>query len=308
MFIPLAAPLMLTAAPSSGPPPLPKNIKIKSISEWQYYFNYNYGVFRAPANQGAEVEDLDIDIAYVEAQTPGAAKEPLFLPKVTVLKLRGGDMIDDDDERMDYLAEVLEAVKPNEFHWLSDEAGGGYSPTAHLVHPAVIEAGERWSEKGMLGKLVLRGGFPSSTCPDTTLMNPNKALDFAFRKWSIEEICWDLDSFTPTASVTIVQHYLQAVNTEYWKGACKRVPTRALIFSSVPKEALERIRNLPTKIGLAEPAVEWLQDVLFVGNGQSVSRIWGDHPPVDERLYARLRAELLVLQDRRIMPMAMLWA
>ncbi len=108
--------------------------------------------------------------------------------------------------------------------------------------------------------------------------------------------------------MTIVQHYLQAVNTEYWKGTCKRVPTRALTFGSVPKEALERIRNLPTKIGLPQPAVEWLQDVLFVGNGDNMSRIWGEHPPVDERLYARLRAELLVLQEHRILPMAMLWA
>ncbi|CAK9781163.1 hypothetical protein CC85DRAFT_299463 [Cutaneotrichosporon oleaginosum] len=308
MFIPLAAPLMLTAAPSSGPPPLPKNVKITSISEWQYYFNYNYGVFRAPANQGAELERLDIDITYVEPQAPGASKEPLFLPKVAVLILRGGDMIDDDDERMDYLAEVLEAVRPLEFQWLSDTASGGYSPTAHLVHPAVVEAGERWSEKGMLRKLVLQGGFPSSTCPDTTLMNPNKALDFAFRKWSVEEIDWNLDNYTPTACVTIVQHYLLAVNTEYWKGSCKRVPTRALIFTSVPKEALERIRNLPTKIGLPQPAAEWLQDVLFVGYGDNVSRIWGEHPPVDERLYARLRAELLVLQEHRILPMTMLWA
>lgn len=85
-------------------------------------------------------------------------------------------------------------------------------------------------------------------------------------------------------------------------------PTRALTFASVPFEALDRIRALPAKLRLPDRATEWIQDVSFIGKGDSVSRLWGEHPPVDERLLARLRAELLVAQERRILPMAMLWA
>lgn len=151
-------------------------------------------------------------------------------------------------------------------------------------------------------------------------MNPNKPLDFAFRTWSVEEVHWQLDSmsnkpspaltpdFTPAAAVTIVQHYLQAINRAYWQGNNNAVPTRALTFSSIPFQALDRIRALPAKLQLPKRATEWIQDVAFIGKGDSVSRLWGEHPPVDERLLARLHAELLVLQERRILPMAMLWA
>lgn len=109
--------------------------------------------------------------------------------------------------------------------------------------------------------------------------------------------------------MTIVQHYLQAINRAYWQGDNNAVPTRALTFASIPKESLERIRALPTKLRMPDRAVEWIQDVGFIGKGDSVSRLWSEqHPPVDERLHARLRAELLILEERRILPMAVLWA
>lgn len=119
MLIPhLKAPLMLTAAPStSGPPPPPTHARVTSISEWLHFFHNDRGIFRSPSTHGRELEELDIDISFIEPQAPVPHKEALFLPKVAVLTLRGGDIIDDDDERMDDLAEVLAAVRPLEVRW-----------------------------------------------------------------------------------------------------------------------------------------------------------------------------------------------
>lgn len=114
---PLHAPLMLTAAPASGPPPPPTSARVTSISDWLHLFHNTRGQFRLPSLQGAELEQLDIDITHIEPQAPLPHKEPLHLPKVAVLTLRGGDLLDDDDERMEYLVEVMTAIKPQEVRW-----------------------------------------------------------------------------------------------------------------------------------------------------------------------------------------------
>ncbi|KIR67322.1 hypothetical protein I314_02540 [Cryptococcus bacillisporus CA1873] len=157
--------------------PAPTYAKIRSLSHWATFFNQPDGLFRLPSTQGAAIQHLDIDLRFVadhqvETVDPHLETDtPIHLPNVCILTFRGGEYVQDDDLRMDALAEILLAVNPVEVRWLTatDDPSEQLSFATHLVHPAVIAAGVKWSAAGTLRKLVLQGGFP---CPNLTAPTP----------------------------------------------------------------------------------------------------------------------------------------
>ncbi|WVF71289.1 hypothetical protein IAT40_006092 [Kwoniella sp. CBS 6097] len=166
----------------SSPAPTPTYARISSLSHWTTFFHPTSGIFRSPANQGESIEHLDIDLRFVEHEYDNSAASKghdellsfghkVNLPRVVVLTLRGGEYVQDDETRMDALAEVLLAINPVEVHWINAAADPSEQLTfaTHLVHPAVIAAGENWSRNGSLRKLVVQGGFP---CPNLTAPTP----------------------------------------------------------------------------------------------------------------------------------------
>jgi hypothetical protein len=107
--------------------PLPPNTaRVASLSHWTRFFHPTEGIFRAPSYEGETIEHLDIDLRYVEHEYPApkarhavdpALQGPISLPNVCKLTLRGGEYVQDSEERMDCLAEVLEAINPIEVRW-----------------------------------------------------------------------------------------------------------------------------------------------------------------------------------------------
>ncbi|WVQ99578.1 hypothetical protein IAU59_006714 [Kwoniella sp. CBS 9459] len=165
----------------SSPAPTPTYAKVSSLSHWTTFFHPASGIFRLPATQGESIEHLDIDLRFVEHEFDNSAAKGLLeelsfgqqvnLPRVVKLTLRGGEYVQDDETRMDALAEVLLAINPVEVHWINAATDPSEQLTfaTHLVHPAVIAAGENWSRNGSLRKLVVQGGFP---CPNLTAPTP----------------------------------------------------------------------------------------------------------------------------------------
>ncbi|WVW84027.1 hypothetical protein I302_106055 [Kwoniella bestiolae CBS 10118] len=167
--------------------PLPRYAKVLSIAQWISYFHPTEGIFRSPSTQGESIEHLDIDLRYVEHDyhqplitKPAKNNEELLLPsgnkdinlpRVVVLTLRGGEYVQDDESRMESLAEVLMAINPVEVHWINAATDPSEQLTfaTHLVHPAIIAAGEIWSRNGTMRKLVVQGGFP---VPNLTAPTP----------------------------------------------------------------------------------------------------------------------------------------
>ncbi|WVQ72467.1 hypothetical protein IAR50_002019 [Cryptococcus sp. DSM 104548] len=158
--------------------PAPTYARVASISHWNTFFSHDDGLFRLPSTQGATIEHLDIDLRYVgddELAKSGhrflKSDQPVHIPKVCVLTLRGGEYVHDDDTRMDALAEVLLAINPVEVRLLNAmvDPTEQLSFATHLVHPAIIAAGDNWSAAGSLRKLVIQGGFP---CPNLTAPTP----------------------------------------------------------------------------------------------------------------------------------------
>jgi hypothetical protein len=115
--------------PSS--PLAPNTARVASLSHWARFFHPQDGIFRSPSDQGESIEHLDIDLRYVEHEyvSPTVSKDkdgkkiklPLpgkvALPNVCRLTLRGGEYVQDSEERMDCLAEVLAAITPIEVRW-----------------------------------------------------------------------------------------------------------------------------------------------------------------------------------------------
>ncbi|ODN94249.1 hypothetical protein L198_05105 [Cryptococcus wingfieldii CBS 7118] len=158
--------------------PAPTYARVASITHWNTFFSHDDGLFRLPSTQGATIEHLDIDLRYVgddELAKSGhrflKSDQPVHIPKVCVLTLRGGEYVHDDDTRIDALAEVLLAINPVEVRWLNAmvDPTEQLSFATHLVHPAIIAAGDNWSAAGSLRKLVIQGGFP---CPNLTAPTP----------------------------------------------------------------------------------------------------------------------------------------
>ncbi|WWC70107.1 uncharacterized protein I206_104054 [Kwoniella pini CBS 10737] len=169
---------------TSGPTPRANYAKVSSIAQWLNYFHPITGIFRSSSIDGESIEHLDIDLRYVEHeyQLPKAKKineaeielpinKDINLPRVVVLTLRGGEYVQDDESRMQSLAEVLAAISPVEVHWINAATDPSDQLTfaTHLVHPAIIAAGELWSKNGTLRKLIVQGGFP---VPNLTAPTP----------------------------------------------------------------------------------------------------------------------------------------
>ncbi|WWD17197.1 hypothetical protein CI109_101635 [Kwoniella shandongensis] len=162
----------------TSPSPSPTLAKVTSLADWSTFFHPTKGIFRNPFTEGETIEHLDIDLRFVDHEydlpldNHGLPNLPaLNLPRVCVLTLRGGEYVQDDDLRIDCLAEVLLAINPVEVQWLnaSNDPSEQLTFATHLVHPAIIAAGEIWSRNGSLRKLVLQGGFP---CPNLTAPTP----------------------------------------------------------------------------------------------------------------------------------------
>ncbi|WVQ80820.1 hypothetical protein IAT38_002927 [Cryptococcus sp. DSM 104549] len=160
----------------------PKHARISSLAHWTTFFHHTDGLFRLPSPEGEAIHHLDIDLRYVgDKDIPQDARHldsdrELFLPNVVKLTLRGGEYVQNDDVRMDCLAEVLLAIKPVEVRWLNatDDPTEQLTFATHLVHPAIIAAGEYWSRVGSLRKLVIQGGFPvpNLTAPTPFALTP----------------------------------------------------------------------------------------------------------------------------------------
>jgi hypothetical protein len=88
--------------------------QIKSLSTWSYLFHPTTGHYRQPHN-GDALSHLDIDIRFVDETCLGDAA--IHLPNVEKLTLRGGEYCQEDDERMEALAQVLNALNPVEVQW-----------------------------------------------------------------------------------------------------------------------------------------------------------------------------------------------
>ncbi|WRT66474.1 uncharacterized protein IL334_003433 [Kwoniella shivajii] len=158
---------------------IPTYAKVHSLNQWITYFHPTTGIFRSPSDKGESIEHLDIDLRYVEhdyhlSQNVRNGEEligDINLPRVVVLTMRGGEYVQDDESRMESLAEVLAAINPVEVQWVNAATDPSEQLTfaTHIVHPAVIAAGELWSRNGSLRKLVVQGGFP---VPNLTAPTP----------------------------------------------------------------------------------------------------------------------------------------
>nr|ODN97588.1 hypothetical protein L204_03006 [Cryptococcus depauperatus CBS 7855] len=338
----------------------PNYAQVKSLTQWDAFFNPTDGLFRLPSTRGADVEHLDIDLRFV-GDSDGLGGEPLHLPHVCILTLRGSEYVQEDDVRMDALAEVLLAVNPVEVRWLNAEQDPAeqLSFATHLVHPAVIKAGENWSAAGTLRKLVVQGGFP---CPNLTAPTPfsltpaatpcpspgstrttfgltelkggfasglpalstqkPKPIDeerlkareerkrqadymlkprfgYAFGSWSVEELQWRLDGrYTPACVVTVVTHFLKALNSSFpsaTRAFDNDLPS-VLSFTSLPASIVSQLQSLPERLGLDAEIRGWLADVVFVSLGdERHARLWD--AAGDERVNRRIKAEMLLLKN-----------
>ncbi|KAL7421601.1 hypothetical protein Q5752_003370 [Cryptotrichosporon argae] len=149
----------------------PTTARVASLAQWRHFFDPTAGVFRHPSTAGHSIEHLDIDLRFVEHADAVPPIAQVDLPHVCKLTLRGGEFCQDDDDRMDTLAAVLFAINPVEVQWLkaSTDPNEKITFAVHLVHPAIIAAGQEWSRRGVLRKLVLQGGYP---CPNLTAPTP----------------------------------------------------------------------------------------------------------------------------------------
>lgn len=119
---------------SRCPSPAPPNVAIvNSLTDWTDFFHPVRGVFRHPSQAGESIEHLDIDLRFVQDEhedanghlAPGQGGSslgrmthaPINLPHVGVLTLRGGEFVQDSDERMECLSEVLRSLKPIVVKW-----------------------------------------------------------------------------------------------------------------------------------------------------------------------------------------------
>lgn len=99
--------------------PAPTYARVASITHWQTFFHQTNGIFRYPSKEGETIEHLDIDLRYVdhELTKEGTGGGAIHLPLVCLWTLRGGEFVQDQDERMELLAEVLAAINPIEVRW-----------------------------------------------------------------------------------------------------------------------------------------------------------------------------------------------
>ena len=170
--------------------------RVDSLSHWTTIFHPNTGSFRLPSTSGELIEHLDIDLRFIDheagSDTPAQA---IYLPRVWKLTLRGAEHVQDSEEQMACLSEVLLAIRPVEVHWwvphaeyttdrrlnASNDPDEQLTFSTHLVHPAIIAAGEFWSHSDVLRRLVIQGmsnyfvaayksgGFP---CPNLSAPTP----------------------------------------------------------------------------------------------------------------------------------------
>ena len=95
----------------------PNTARITTLSSWSQFFSAQ-GQFRQPSNDGAAVEHLDIDLRFIDHEShDGLTLNDVYLPNVCKLTLRGGEYVQECDDRMDCLAEVLNAISPVEVQW-----------------------------------------------------------------------------------------------------------------------------------------------------------------------------------------------
>ena len=95
----------------------PNAARITTLSSWSQFFSAQ-GQFRLPSTEGASVEHLDIDLRFIDHDShDGLSLNDVYLPNVAKLTLRGAEFCQDDDDRMDCLAEVFNAISPVEVQW-----------------------------------------------------------------------------------------------------------------------------------------------------------------------------------------------
>lgn len=96
----------------------PNVARVASLTSWSKFFHPTEGVFRLPSTAGASIEHLDIDLRFVLHHPEFMADcGEIYLPAVHKVTLRGGEYVQDSEERMECLSEVLCALNPMEVHW-----------------------------------------------------------------------------------------------------------------------------------------------------------------------------------------------
>ena len=98
----------------------PNLARITSLASWTKFFHPTTGIFRFPSEAGSTIDHLDIDLRFVEhspemLDIQGCAQ--IYLPGVSKVTLRGGEYVQDSEERMECLSEVLCALNPIEVQW-----------------------------------------------------------------------------------------------------------------------------------------------------------------------------------------------
>ena len=96
--------------------------RVASLTQWTRYFHPTKGAFRLPSGEGETIEHLDLDLRFVQHEVENTKEaqglaQPLHLPHVCVLVLRGAEHVLDSEKMMDCLSEVLLAVNPTEVKW-----------------------------------------------------------------------------------------------------------------------------------------------------------------------------------------------
>jgi hypothetical protein len=91
--------------------------RISTLQDWFHCFDYTHGVFRT--SLGEHIDHLDVDLRFVDHDArPRPSGSPMIrLPNVRKLTLRGGEYVQDSDDRMERLAEVMFALTPLEVRW-----------------------------------------------------------------------------------------------------------------------------------------------------------------------------------------------
>ncbi len=109
---------------STSPSRVPTTARVASLTQWSNLFHPARGVFRHPSTEGETIEHLDIDLRYIDHGSDShdgsssiSTVEPISLPGVCRLILRGAEHVQDSDERIGCLSEVLDAINPVEVQW-----------------------------------------------------------------------------------------------------------------------------------------------------------------------------------------------
>lgn len=226
-------------------------------------------------------------------QTVSQNPIPLSLPHLYKITFVGSEYVEVYSTRARMVAEIVESCGQHvlDVEWVTsaDHQSDALLCTAtHLVHPLVIEAGNRiWgpeaiengTREGGLRKLTVQGGFPirnSGPAPPTGEYKRIKTdYSFAFKDWipvnGVANLCWSFQgSYSQACIFTILKHLFNYISSQFIS------PCAILILQHLAPPVLETL-SIPTektlaRLGLADnpKLLHLLEDIVHV-ESQSVA-------------------------------------